>query len=494
MKKILALVLMMLLVFSSFPITAFASEPGEADIPLEIEENTGIPLEMEEIDPSTLHVKKLGELESEETPEIEEMTHKPGDIVRVSIFLDGDSVADAGYSLDGIADSDDVDAYRDELKKAQDAVQRRIESALGKDLDVRWNLTLLTNVISAEVLFSDIVRIEHVKGVKSVYIENQYSAEEASETDGTRTGHTYRDMVGAADTWAEGYTGAGSLIAIIDTGIDTTHQSFRSSDFEYSLSTLASQPDLLTKNEVNAVKSKLNGKGGSYVNTKIPFGYNYVDKNTTIDHLSDTQGEHGSHVAGIAAANRYLYSNNQYTEAARLYLAVGMAPDAQLLIMKIFGASGGAYDSDYIAAIEDAIVLGADAINLSLGSVEPGFTYIPGYQDVFNDLSNNKYNSKAVLSVSAGNSRSFATNTSSGKLYAEDVSMNTLGAPASYINSLSVASADNIYKSGSNPIAREDAVISDFSSWGIPGSLLLKPEITAPGGNIRSVYGTNVTA
>ena len=73
MKKILALVLMILIVFSSFPITAFASEPGEADIPLETEENTGIPLEMEEIDPSTLHVKKLGELEALETPEIEEI-------------------------------------------------------------------------------------------------------------------------------------------------------------------------------------------------------------------------------------------------------------------------------------------------------------------------------------------------------------------------------------------------------------------------------------
>lgn len=33
--------------------------------------------------------------------------------------------------------------------------------------------------------------------------------------------------------------------------------------------------------------------------------------------------------------------------------------------------------------------------------------------------------------------------------------------------------------------------MSDFSSWGVPGSLTLKPEITAPGGNIRSVWGSN---
>ena len=43
----------------------------------------------------------------------------------------------------------------------------------------------------------------------------------------------------------------------------------------------------------------------------------------------------------------------------------GAAPDAQVLVMKVFGDEGGAYDSDYTAAIEDAIVLGADTINLS---------------------------------------------------------------------------------------------------------------------------------
>ncbi len=34
-----------------------------------------------------------------------------------------------------------------------------------------------------------------------------------------------------------------------------------------------------------------------------------------------------------------------------------MAPDAQLITMKVFGKNGGAYESDYLVAIEDAIVL-----------------------------------------------------------------------------------------------------------------------------------------
>ncbi len=66
----------------------------------------------------------------------------------------------------------------------------------------------------------------------------------------------------------------------------------------------------------------------------------------------------------------------------------GAAPDAQVLVMKVFGDEGGAYDSDYTAAIEDAIVLGADTINLSLGSTSPGPSKArtEAYQKIFDDL------------------------------------------------------------------------------------------------------------
>lgn len=44
----------------------------------------------------------------------------------------------------------------------------------------------------------------------------------------------------------------------------------------------------------------------TYLNTKLPFAFNYVDTNLDVVHDNDTQGEHGSHVAGIATANRYI--------------------------------------------------------------------------------------------------------------------------------------------------------------------------------------------
>ena len=82
-----------------------------------------------------------------------------------------------------------------------------------------------------------------------------------------------------------------------------------------------------------------------------------MDFSLDASHDNDSAGDHGTHVAGIAAANAVEGSG-----------VVGMAPDAQLVIMKVFGANGGAYTDDIVAALEDALRLGVDVVNMSLGS------------------------------------------------------------------------------------------------------------------------------
>ena len=72
----------------------------------------------------------------------------------------------------------------------------------------------------------------------------------------------------------------------------------------------------------------------------------------------------------------------------------------------------------------------------------------------------------------------------------EDIRFSTGGSPGSYSNSLGVASVESTYFNDDGtytPPAFYE--MSDFSSWGIPDSLEMKPEITAPGGNIYSVNG-----
>ena len=113
--------------------------------------------------------------------------------------------------------------------------------------------------------------------------------------------------------------------------------------------------------------------------------------------------------------------------------------------MKVFGASGGAYDSDYMAAIEDAIVLKADAVNLSLGSAAPGFTVSPTYEYIMDALTE----SNLVAVMSAGNNYKWSEYSYYGTLaglpylFADDVATHTGGSPGAFTNSLAVASVEN---------------------------------------------------
>ncbi|MBO7364444.1 MAG: S8 family serine peptidase, partial [Lachnospiraceae bacterium] len=589
------------------------------------------------IDPSSLRVRKLGEETAADLKaDTPVLPFLPTDRVRVSIFLEGKGAADAGFPMKGIGTDAAASAYRASLKKQQDTVQARIESSLGHTLDVKWNLTLLTNAISAEITYAEIVKIGALPGVRSVEPEMRYEAPAPVSAE-PATANTSGDMTGASAAWAAGYTGAGSRIAVIDTGIDVQHQSFNEAAFLHAIEEVRGQGktvSLMTSADIAAVRANLNGNG-TYKNAKIPFAYNYVDENTSnLGHEIDEEGNHGSHVAGIAAANRYIQNGSAYTDAAASVGAVGMAPDAQLVLMKVFGSNGGAYDSDYFAALEDAVTLGCDAANLSLGSGDPGFTYSPTYQGILNSLSSAD-NDGMVVSISAGNNSSMAENLGRD-LYAEDNYMHTGGSPGTFINGLGVAAAmntiyvgnplvfngtQNVYYSEStqgesgvysnpaiatvagtydfvyidavgntaeyaavnsavslsgkvvivnrgslnfadkgnnaksyNPkaviiannaagslgmdlssftgtfpmvsillqdaialkaastarttggytyytgtvtiaaghVEREDDTMASFSSWGIPGSLLMKPEITAPGGQIYSVYGKSI--
>ena len=383
------------------------------------------------------------------------------DVVRVSIFLDKKSTIEAGFTIDSIAANSKAMAYRVSLKDQQAEVTAAIEKKLGGKLDVVWNLTLAANVISANVKFGQIAAIEAVKGVREVLVETCYQpdvvkAEQSSDPNMA----TSSAQIGSAAAWAAGYTGAGSRIAVIDTGSDTDHQSLNAEAFEYSLAQLAEKAgmsaedyiaslDLLDAEEIASVADQLNAPVAedAYINAKLPFGYNYIDGSLDVTHDNDSQGSHGSHVAGIATANAYIAAEDSFVPALESAMVQGVAPDAQLITMKVFGKAGGAYDSDYMAAIEDAIVLGCDAANLSLGSGNPGMSRnaTAEYQAIMDNLTK----AGIVVAMSAGNSGYWAENAYNvGYLYAEDVSMQTNGSPGSFTNSLSVASVDNDGKTG----------------------------------------------
>ncbi|WP_308663122.1 S8 family serine peptidase [uncultured Actinobaculum sp.] len=157
--------------------------------------------------------------------------------------------------------------------------------------------------------------------------------------------HAARDEMGASEAYrVAGADGTGTVIAIIDSGIDPSHRDLRLDDF--------------SKAKIQNVS-----KSGPFTE-KVPNGFNYADQSYEIKDTGDSQ--HGQHVAGISAANG-LNEGETFEETGRIE---GVAPNAQLLAMKVFsnGGGGGASDGDIIAAIEDSVKLGADVMNLSLGS------------------------------------------------------------------------------------------------------------------------------
>lgn len=159
LKQLLALVLTLAVVMG-FALPAAAADPGPR-VTIEKVSNDAVTAEPE------MHTAET----KEDTPQ-----YADTDMVRVSITLAGASTIDAGYATRSIANNAAADIYRTGLKVQQQAMAQRISQDVlgGEALDVVWNMTLLTNTISANVPYGKIEAIEALDGVASVTLENRY--------------------------------------------------------------------------------------------------------------------------------------------------------------------------------------------------------------------------------------------------------------------------------------------------------------------------------
>lgn len=210
------------------------------------------------------------------------------------------------------------------------------------------------------------------------------------------------------DTSGTPITGVGIVVAVIDTGVDYTH------------------PDL---------------GGGFGRGFKVIGGYDF--HNGDSDPMDDNG--HGTHVAGIIAANGILK---------------GVAPGASILAYKALGADGSGSISDVILAIDRAIDPNqdgdtsdhADIISMSLGG--KGQSDDPVCQAVESAIS-----AGVVVVAAAGN---------------DGPSLGTVASPGLAPDAITVGAIDG------------DGVLANFSSRGTSPSLSIKPEVSAPGVSINS--------
>ncbi len=165
--------------------------------------------------------------------------------------------------------------------------------------------------------------------------------------DAKRTANLDRSVaqINAPAAYDAGFTGKGTTVAVLDTGVDQTH------------------PDLKDRE--------------------------IAERNfTTSPDAGDHYG-HGTHVASIIAGTG-AKSGGKYR---------GVAPDAGILDVKVLGDNGSGQDSAIIAGMEWAVEQGAQIVNMSLGGYDT--PEIEPLEEAVNRLSAEK---GTLFVVAAGNS------------------------------------------------------------------------------------------
>lgn len=265
-----------------------------------------------------------------------------------------------------------------ELKKSHTSIKQTITSQ-GVELNSQFEYTTTFNGFSGVVKFSDVEKIKSLPGVTNVYLANEYEKPEA-QPDMT----TSHDFIQSRQVWADSkYKGEGMVVAVIDSGIDPTHRDFNITD--------ESKVDLTKDKVASAIAA--NGLKGAYHTAKVPYAYNYYDKNDIVGDISPGASMHGMHVAGTVGAN-----GDESNGGLK-----GVAPESQLLGMKVFSNDvnfPSTFSDIYLAAIDDAVKLGADVLNMSLGSTSSFYEENSAEDKAISNAVANGI----VASVSAGNS------------------------------------------------------------------------------------------
>ncbi len=335
-QRIIAAILGFSIVLGSFyPTTIYAQETQNGDI-----KTVSLGTEQESISPVLLDLLNQADDKYEEKEKITLIVEINSDIMSSKYGLNAPDISSVRTEYG-------LDRQIDYAKKAQEHLTDAFD-----DLGIRYTVTeyydtVLTG-IAVKTNYEDAKKIASLEEVKSVELNRIIPAPTVSENKFKMLDESSNNMINSGKAWSANFSGKGQLIAIIDSGADPNHEVFTSKPVDMSVAKIKGESDLKRKltSEINA---------GKYFNDKIPFGFNYANANTTIK--ESKASSHGMHVAGIAAGN-----------SDRLR---GVAPDAQLLIMRVFGDGlfgGGTTPEIYNKAIDDAVKLGADSINMSLGS------------------------------------------------------------------------------------------------------------------------------
>ena len=328
-------------------------------------------------------------------------------------------------ALDVYSSVKEGEAYAASLAELQKAAVKSIESALNIKVEVNYSYKYLMNGFSFDGEYRLVEELNKLDGI-TAYVAPTF---DLPGTDLYNSG----DMVSAPAAWDLDYSGVGRVVAILDTGCLVTHPAFSNdpdaATARFSRSDIAA---IIAQGQLQGSNAPTMSVDNVYFSGKIPFRWNYVKNNYNVAHTT-VGSDHGTHVAGIAAGN-----------GGEI---VGIAKDAQIVVMNVFNDGGGAGWNAILAGLEDCAVLGVDSANMSLGS-PAGFTHYPAasYGATFERLVNAGVN----LACSAGNEYSTTLynawapeNSAFGYALNFNPDYGITGQPSTWPRSLGVAAVNN---------------------------------------------------
>lgn len=331
-----------------------------------------------------------------------------------SLASNSRTVAEYARSAEGAAVKDKI--YRKSMELKSRIAQADFEASFGEDYDVilsGFEVTIQAKYFDS---LSGLIGDDANLIVGEVY-EKSDSQVITNEVD-------IDESTGIFDSSSSKYDGSGTVIAVLDTGLDYTHSAFDVANFrgEEVLTT----ESITEKISASAAAKSTAGLTASdvYINAKVPYAYDYADKDADVYPLSN---EHGTHVSGVIVGNDDTI--------------LGVAPNAQLVSMKVFSdVTEGAKTSWLLAALQDCVLLGVDVINMSLGS-SCGFSNSQddlAIEEVYNSI--REAGISLVAAASNDYNSAFGSKKNGNLGLTSNPDTGTVGSPSTFSAALSVAS------------------------------------------------------